>query len=103
MPARQPNTAETRFGDLLAERFRAVRAATLELAAPLAVEDQVVQPSAETSPTKWHLGHTTWFFERFVLCARQPVIPLSTIVMSGYSTRTTTRSARCTLVPSAAI
>ena len=72
MPAGQPNTAEIPFGHRLADRFRAVRDATLELATPLAVEDQVVQPSVETSPTKWHLGHTTWFFERFVLCARQP-------------------------------
>jgi ergothioneine biosynthesis protein EgtB len=53
----------------LAERFRAVRAATLELASHLAIEDQVIQPCAEASPTKWHLGHTTWFFERFVLAA----------------------------------
>src|SRR5262249_52668997 len=35
----------------------------------LAVEDQVVQVMPETSPTKWHLGHTTWFFERFCLRA----------------------------------
>ena len=69
MPASQLNTAERKLDRPLAERFRAVREATLELAAPLAIEDQVVQPSAETSPTKWHLGHTTWFFERFVLRA----------------------------------
>ena len=53
--------------DLLAARYRAVRDATVRLTAPLAVEDQVVQVSPETSPTKWHLGHTTWFFERFCL------------------------------------
>jgi ergothioneine biosynthesis protein EgtB len=47
--------------------YRAVRDATLALTAPLAVEDQVVQVMAETSPTKWHLAHTTWFFERFCL------------------------------------
>ena len=81
--ARQPNTAETRVGRLLAERFQAVRDATLELAAPLAVEDQVVQASAETSPTKWHLGHTTWFFERFVLCARQPSTPRRRSLRAG--------------------
>jgi ergothioneine biosynthesis protein EgtB len=72
MPARQSSTAETRGGTLLAERFRAVREMTVSLAAPLAVEDQVVQPCIEASPIKWHLAHTTWFFERFVLCARQP-------------------------------
>jgi ergothioneine biosynthesis protein EgtB len=54
----------------LAQRFRAVRAATVALAEQLTVEDQTVQPCEEASPTKWHLGHTTWFFEKFVLCAR---------------------------------
>jgi ergothioneine biosynthesis protein EgtB len=53
----------------LAERYCAVRAATLELARPLTIEDQVVQACDEASPTKWHLGHTTWFFEKFVLAA----------------------------------
>jgi ergothioneine biosynthesis protein EgtB len=49
-----------------------VRAETLGLARRLAIEDQVVQPCEEASPTKWHLGHTTWFFERFVLGDRLP-------------------------------
>src|SRR5262252_2911603 len=53
--------------DALVVRYRSVRAATLELAVPLAIEDQVVQVMPETSPTKWHLAHTTWFFERFCL------------------------------------
>src|ERR1700733_4313877 len=50
-----------------ATRYRAVRARTVELCAPLSVEDQVVQPMADASPAKWHLAHTTWFFETFVL------------------------------------
>ena len=70
MPQR-PISAETRTGAFLAERYRAVRAETVTLASALAIEDQVVQPCEEASPTKWHLGHTTWFFERFVLGARQ--------------------------------
>ena len=53
----------------LATRYGRVRETTLRLTAPLAVEDQVVQVMPETSPTKWHLGHTTWFFERFCLRA----------------------------------
>lgn len=51
----------------LARRFEAVRGYTRELCAPLAVEDQLVQPMPDASPTKWHLGHTAWFFETLVL------------------------------------
>jgi ergothioneine biosynthesis protein EgtB len=55
----------------LVQRFLSVRAMTIDLASYLAIEDQVIQPCAEASPTKWHLAHTTWFFERFVLADRQ--------------------------------
>jgi ergothioneine biosynthesis protein EgtB len=51
----------------LARDFASVRALTLDLARPLSAEDQMVQPFPEASPTKWHLAHTTWFFETFVL------------------------------------
>jgi len=47
--------------------FRAVRAETERRAAPLSVEDQVIQSTPETSPTKWHRAHVTWFFEQFLL------------------------------------
>jgi ergothioneine biosynthesis protein EgtB len=51
----------------LAVEFERVRAATDRLAARLTPEDQMVQSCAEASPVKWHLAHTTWFFETFVL------------------------------------
>ncbi len=53
-------------------RYEAVRRSTLELCAPLQIEDYGVQPMAEASPPKWHLAHTTWFFEQFVL---KPYVP----------------------------
>ncbi len=51
----------------LPERFRAARRKTLELSSPLTPEDMMVQSCPEASPAKWHLAHTTWFFESFVL------------------------------------
>lgn len=47
--------------------FQEVRDRTEALAAPLSPEDQVVQSMTDCSPAKWHRGHTTWFFEEFVL------------------------------------
>ena len=49
------------------ERFRAARRQTMQLSKPLTPEDMMVQSCAEASPAKWHLAHTTWFFESFVL------------------------------------
>ena len=49
------------------ERYLEVRAQTAALAAPLSAEDCALQSMPDASPVKWHLGHTTWFFETFVL------------------------------------
>ncbi len=51
----------------IARRYQTVREATTTLSAPLAAEDMAVQPMPDASPTKWHLAHTTWFFETFML------------------------------------
>jgi ergothioneine biosynthesis protein EgtB len=51
----------------LADRLRAVRRRTLALCEPLSPEDMMVQSCPEASPAKWHLAHTAWFFESFVL------------------------------------
>src|SRR5262250_2344306 len=50
-----------------AERYEEVREQTLDLCAPLEIEDCCVQAMPEASPSKWHLAHTSWFFETFVL------------------------------------
>jgi ergothioneine biosynthesis protein EgtB len=55
-----------------ADLYRAVRRTTEALCEPLAVEDYVIQSMPDASPVKWHLAHTTWFFETFVLSPHLP-------------------------------
>ncbi|MFN4281289.1 MAG: ergothioneine biosynthesis protein EgtB [Alphaproteobacteria bacterium] len=53
-------------------RYRTVRTLSERLAAPLSAEDQCVQSMPDASPTKWHLAHTTWFFETMILAPHLP-------------------------------
>jgi ergothioneine biosynthesis protein EgtB len=62
----QPPSASSR-SDALIERFEAVRNFTSSLASGLAPEDCVVQSMPDVSPAKWHMAHTTWFFETFIV------------------------------------
>ncbi len=66
-----PN-ADAALREPLAARIRAVRAHTLALAAPLSPEDMGLQSMPDASPAKWHLAHTTWFFETVVLQPHAP-------------------------------
>jgi ergothioneine biosynthesis protein EgtB len=72
----------------LAERYASVRATSRELAAPLSEEDCIVQSMPDASPVKWHLGHTTWFFETFILSkvdpACRPFHPAFRVLFNSY-------------------
>jgi ergothioneine biosynthesis protein EgtB len=71
----------------LPRHFKAVRACTEALCKPLATEDYVIQSMPEASPAKWHLAHTTWFFETFVLAAHQdcpPFHPQFRVLFNSY-------------------
>ena len=57
---------------LISEQYKTVRARSVRICSKLEKEDYVVQPIVDVSPPKWHLGHTTWFFETLVL---RPNVP----------------------------
>ncbi|MEG3193357.1 ergothioneine biosynthesis protein EgtB [Lysobacter sp. D1-1-M9] len=70
VPARAPDAAA------VAQRYRDVRARSQLLAMPLSPEDAMVQSMDSTSPAKWHLAHTSWFFECFVLGLQRGYAPV---------------------------
>ncbi|MBA3506528.1 MAG: ergothioneine biosynthesis protein EgtB [Betaproteobacteria bacterium] len=72
----------------LAGRFHAIRASTEALAAPLTAEDCALQSMPDASPVKWHLAHTSWFFETFVLAQHlhgyTPFDPAFRVLFNSY-------------------
>ena len=56
----------------LGQEYKTIRQASEAICKPLQKEDYVVQPIVDVSPPKWHLGHTTWFWETFVLEKHKP-------------------------------
>lgn len=66
-----PLTTKNRIEELQIA-YRHVREKTTAICLPLEIEDYVVQPISDVSPPKWHLGHTTWFFETFILMPYMP-------------------------------
>jgi ergothioneine biosynthesis protein EgtB len=59
-----------------AARYSSIRGASLRIVAPLSPEDCAVQSMPDVSPAKWHLAHTSWFFEQFLLRAHLPAYPV---------------------------
>jgi len=67
MNATTPVSAQPTQNASLIDRFRNTRRRTMSLCEPLTPEDMMVQSCPEASPVKWHLAHTSWFFESFIL------------------------------------
>jgi ergothioneine biosynthesis protein EgtB len=59
-------------GSSLRERFAEIRDTSMRITGSLSAEDQMLQSMPDASPTKWHLAHTTWFFETFILLPHSP-------------------------------
>src|SRR5436305_5856719 len=54
----------------LREQYREIRNTSLQITEPFSAEDQMLQSMPDCSPAKWHLAHTTWLFETFILANR---------------------------------
>lgn len=76
MPSAMPSTEPCSSTDLhhvsVADQYLAMRNLSRQLCSPLSIEDHSLQPMPDASPAKWHLAHTTWFFETFILSQFTP-------------------------------
>ena len=63
----EPNFPESDKTETMISKFSKVRKTTEDLARPLEIEDYVIQAIDDASPVKWHLGHTSWFFDKFIV------------------------------------
>jgi ergothioneine biosynthesis protein EgtB len=90
MNAQKVSASPVRTADDMLRHYKRVRAATEALCRTLAPEDCVVQSMPDASPTKWHLAHTTWFFETFILrpflSGYAPVHPAYEVLFNSYYT-----------------
>src|SRR6185503_13258852 len=84
---RQVSESNDRTSKLLA-RYRQIRAFSKNLCSTLEPEDCVVQSMPDVSPTKWHLAHTSWFFETFILKvwmpSYRPAVPQYAFLFNSY-------------------
>jgi len=86
--ATKQNVLDNQVVESLQARYKAVRSMTETLCEPLYPEDYVVQSTPLASPTKWHLGHTTWFFETLILETQivdyKPINPAYRNIFNSY-------------------
>jgi len=87
-PARGAAKPRLQPATTLLDRFCSVRATSLSIAAPLTAEDCQAQSMPDASPVKWHLAHSSWFFETFLLCpaGRAPFDPAFRDLFNSYYT-----------------
>ena len=67
--------------ETLIRRYHQVRQFTERLCQPLVTEDYVIQAMPDVSPPKWHLAHTSWFFETFVLASASPELSIAACLL----------------------